>query len=190
MAAVQVILLERVPKLGQMGEVVNVKPGFARNFLIPQGKALRATKRTLEDFERRRVQLVANNLQAKDEAQKLAGKVNGQSVSILRQAGEAGNLYGSVSARDIAKAFTDSGITLDRAQIRIDAPLKTLGIHEVTVALHPEVEVTVTVNIARTQEEADIQAGKARPQADEDEDEDEDDEQSLIGQIEALVGFG
>jgi large subunit ribosomal protein L9 len=187
MAAMQVILLERVPKLGQMGEVVNVKPGFARNFLIPQGKALRATKRTLEDFERRRVQLEANNLQAKEEAQKLAGKVNGQSVTILRQAGEAGNLYGSVSARDIANAFTDAGITLDRAQIRIDAPLKTLGIHEVTVALHPEVEVTVTVNIARTQEEADVQAGRARPQA---EDEDEDDEQSLIGEIEALVGFG
>ena len=188
MAAMQVILLERVPKLGQMGEVVNVKPGFARNFLIPQGKALRATKRTLEDFERRRVQLEANNLQAKEEAQKLAGKVNGQSVTILRQAGEAGNLYGSVSARDIAKAFTDAGITLDRSQIRLDAPLKTLGIHEVTVALHPEVEVTVTVNIARTQEEADIQAGKAQPQADEDEGTDE--ERSLIGEIEALVGFG
>ena len=188
MAAMQVILLERVPKLGQMGEVVNVKPGFARNFLIPQGKALRATKRTLDDFEKRRVQLEANNLQAKEEAQKLAGKVNGQSVTILRQAGEAGNLYGSVSSRDIAKAFTDAGITLDRSQIRLEAPLKTLGIHEVTVALHPEVEVTVTVNIARIQEEADVQAGKAQPQADEDDTSDE--ERSLIGEIEALVGFG
>jgi large subunit ribosomal protein L9 len=189
MAAMQVILLERVPKLGQMGEVVSVKPGFARNYLIPQRKALRATKRTLEDFERRRVQLEANNLQAKEEAQKLAGKVDGQSVTILRQAGEAGNLYGSVNARDIAKAFTDAGITLDRQQIRLDEPIKTLGVHRVTVALHPEVEVTVTVNVARTQEEADIQAGKLRPPAEGEEGAAEE-ERSLIGEIEALVGFG
>jgi large subunit ribosomal protein L9 len=191
MANMQVILLERVPKLGQMGEVVNVKPGFARNYLIPQRKALRATKRTLEDFERRRVQLEANNLQAKEEAQKLAGKVDGQSVTILRQAGEAGILYGSVNARDVAQAFTEAGITLDRRQILLDEPIKTLGIHRVTVALHPEVEVTVTVNVARTQEEADIQAGKLQPTAEgEGEDEASEEERSLIGEIEALVGFG
>jgi large subunit ribosomal protein L9 len=191
MANMQVILLERVPKLGQMGEVVNVKPGFARNYLIPQRKALRATKRTLEDFERRRVQLEANNLQAKEEAQKLAGKVDGQSVTILRQAGEAGILYGSVNARDVAQAFTEAGITLDRRQILLDEPIKTLGIHRVTVALHPEVEVTVTVNVARTQEEADIQAGKLQPTVEgEGADEASEEERSLIGEIEALVGFG
>jgi large subunit ribosomal protein L9 len=165
----QVILLERVPKLGQMGQVVNVKPGFARNFLIPQGKALRASERTLADFERRRVQLEANNLKAKEEAQALAAQVDGRSATILRQASETANLYGSVSARDIAKAFTDAGVTLDRGQIRLEEPIKTLGLHQVTVALHPEVEVTVTVNVARTQEEADIQSGKAQPQADADE---------------------
>ena len=161
----QIILLERVPKLGQMGQVVNVKPGYARNFLIPQGKALRATKSTLEDFERRRVQLEANNLQAKDEAQALASKVDGRSVSILRQASETAQLYGSVSARDIAVAFTEAGITLDRQQFQLDEPIKMLGLHKVVVALHPEVEVTVTVNVARSQEEADIQAGKAQPEA-------------------------
>lgn len=159
----QIILLERVPNLGQMGEVVKVKAGFARNFLIPQGKALRATKTTLDDFERRRVQLEANNLKAKEEAQGLASKVDGRSVVILRQASDTASLYGSVTARDMAQAFTASGITLDRAQFRVDQPVKTLGIHPVTVALHPEVEVTVTVNVARTQEEADVQAGKAAP---------------------------
>jgi large subunit ribosomal protein L9 len=159
----QIILLERVPNLGQMGEVVKVKAGFARNFLIPQGKALRAVKSTLDDFERRRVQLEANNLKAKEEAQGLASKVDGQGVVILRQASDTASLYGSVSARDMAAAFTEAGITLDRAQFRLEQPLKSLGLHKVTVALHPEVEVTVTVNIARTQEEADVQAGKAPP---------------------------
>jgi len=181
----QIILLERVAKLGQMGEVVNVKPGFARNFLIPQGKALRATKQTLADFDRRRVQLEANNLKAKEEAQKLASKVDGQSVVILRQASETANLYGSVSPRDIAAAFTEAGITLDRQQVRMEEPLKTLGVHRVTVALHPEVEVTVTVNVARTQEEADIQAGKASPLSDDDEDVDEGD--NGIMEIEGLA---
>lgn len=159
----QVILLERVPKLGQMGETVKVKAGFARNFLIPRGKALRANKSTLESFERRRVQLEANNLKARDEAQGLASTVEGRSVVILRQASETAQLYGSVSGRDIAAAFTEAGVTLDRQQIRLEQPLKTLGIHQVPVALHPEVEVTVAVNIARTQEEADVQAGKAAP---------------------------
>jgi large subunit ribosomal protein L9 len=159
----QVILLERVPKLGQMGQVVNVKPGFARNFLIPQGKALRASERTLADFERRRVQLEANNLRAKEEAQRLAAQVEGRSATVLRQASETANLYGSVSARDVAKAFTDEGVTLDRGQIRLEEPIKTLGLHKVAVALHPEVEVTVKVNVARSQAEADLQAGKAPP---------------------------
>lgn len=159
----QVILLERVPKLGQMGEIVKVRPGFARNFLIPKGKALRATEGALKAFENRRVQLEAENLERKSEAEAAATKIQGASVVILRQASEGAALYGSVSGRDISDAFTKDGITLDRQQIRLDSPLKTLGIHDVTVALHPEVEVMVHVNIARTQEEADIQAGKAAP---------------------------
>ena len=159
----QIILLERVPKLGQMGDVVTVKPGYARNFLIPKGKALRATKAALDDFEKRRGQLEARNLEQKQEAQGLAAKVDGQSVVILRQASETSQLYGSVNPRDIAAAFTEAGISLARQQIRLDAPIKTLGLHQVPVALHPEVEVTVTVNVARSKEEADMQAGIAAP---------------------------
>ncbi len=161
----QIILLERVPKLGQMGDVVKVKDGYARNFLIPRGKALRATERTLAEFAKRRVELEARNLERKQEAQAVAVKVDGQSVTLLRQASESGQLYGSVSARDIAEAFTQAGVKLDRQQIRLDHPIKTLGLHSVTVALHPEVEVTVTVNVARSLEEADIQAGKVPPPA-------------------------
>lgn len=159
----QVILLERVPKLGQMGEIVKVRAGFARNFLIPKGKALRATADALETFEGRRAQLEAENLERKSEAEQAATIIQGASVVILRQASEGAHLYGSVSARDISEAFTESGITFDRQQIRLESPLKTLGIHDVIVALHPEVEVMVHVNVARTQEEADVQAGKAAP---------------------------
>jgi large subunit ribosomal protein L9 len=159
----QVILLERVPKLGQMGEIVAVRDGYARNFLIPQRKAMRATDHAKKDFEKRRVQLEARNLELKQEAQKVAARIDGESVSILRQAGESQQLYGSVNPRDIAEAFTAAGILLDRKQIVMDAPLKTLGIHEVTVALHPEVEVKLRVNVARSAEEADIQAGKTMP---------------------------
>lgn len=155
----QIILLERVPKLGQMGEIVTVKSGFARNFLIPRGKALRATSTTLAGFDERRHQLEARNLELKSEAQKLAADVDGRSVVILRQASESNQLYGSVSTRDIAEAFTASGVSVDRAQIRLEQPLKALGVHAVTVALHPEVEVAVTVNIARSAEEANVQAG-------------------------------
>ena len=159
----QVILLERVPKLGLMGEIVNVRAGFARNFLIPRGKALRATDAAKTDFERRRGQLEARNLEQKGEAQRLAVQIDGQSVIILRQASESAQLYGSVSARDIVEAFAEDGVRLDRHQVRLDAPLKTLGRHGVTVALHPEVEVQVVVNVARTQEEADLQAGALPP---------------------------
>lgn len=161
----QIILLERVPKLGQMGDVVKVKDGYARNFLIPKGKALRATEQALAEFAQRRVELEARNLQRKQEAQQVAARVDGQSVTVLRQASETGQLYGSVNARDIAEAFGAAGIKLERQQIRLDQPIKTLGLHSVTVALHPEVEVTVTVNVARSQEEADIQAGKLPPPA-------------------------
>ena len=159
----QIILLERVPKLGQMGEVVNVKPGHARNFLIPHGKALRATKASIGDFEKRRAQLEAHNLERKQDAQAMAAKVDGQMVTLLRQASETSQLYGSVNPRDVAVAFTEAGITLERQQVRLEQPLKTLGLHDVIVALHPEVEVTVKVNIARSQAEADLQSGKAAP---------------------------
>ena len=180
----QIILLERVPKLGQMGDVVTVKPGYARNFLIPGGKALRATKIAIADFEKRRTQLEARNLERKEEAQAAAKKVDGQSVTLLRQASESAQLYGSVNARDIVAAFAEAGITLDRQQIRLDQPLKTLGLHAVTVALHPEVEVTVKVNIARSQDEADLQAGKPPPAA---EPEEEERELTLEEELAALI---
>jgi large subunit ribosomal protein L9 len=157
----QIILLERVEKLGQMGDIVSVRPGFARNYLVPQGKALRATKANLAEFERRRVQLETANLKRKDEAADAAARIEGRSVVILRQAGEGGQLYGSVNARDIAAAFTAEGISLDRHQVRLDQPLKELGIHQVRVALHPEVSVQLTVNVARTPEEAELQANPA-----------------------------
>ena len=179
----QIILLERVPKLGQMGDVVSVKPGYARNFLIPGGKALRATKAAIADFSKRRSQLEARNLERKQEAEAAAKKVAGRSVTLLRQDSEASQLYGSVSARDIVAAFAEAGVSLDRQQIRLDQPLKTLGLHEVPVALHPEVEVAVKVNIARSQEEADIQAGKP-PAADEPE---EERELTLEEELAALI---
>jgi len=154
----QVILLERVEKLGQMGDVVAVRDGFARNYLVPQGKAMRATKDNLAAFERRRVQLEAANLQRKEDATAAASKVDGRRVVILRQAGETGQLYGSVNSRDIAEAFTADGVTLDKGQVRLETPLKTLGIHKVRIALHPEVDVHVSVNVARSDEEAQLQA--------------------------------
>jgi large subunit ribosomal protein L9 len=154
----QVILLERIEKLGQMGEVVAVKDGFARNYLVPQGKALRATKTNLAEFEHRRVQLEANNLQRKQDATGAATMIDGQRVVILRQAGETGHLYGSVNSRDIADAFTEDGVTITRQQVRLETPLKILGIHDIRIALHPEVDVHVSVNIARSQEEAELQA--------------------------------
>ncbi|MDF1585718.1 50S ribosomal protein L9 [Marinimicrococcus flavescens] len=165
----QVILLERVPKLGQMGEIVAVKDGFARNFLIPKGKALRATERAKQDFDKRRQQLETQNLERREEAEKIRQEIAGRSVVILRQASESRHLYGSVSSRDIAAAFTDEGVSIERAQVVLDQPLKMLGVHEVTVALHPEVEVTLVVNIARTVEEAEVQAGRAQPVSHDDE---------------------
>ena len=146
----QVVLLERIEKLGQMGDVVAVKDGYARNYLVPHGKALRATKANLAQFERRRVQLEAVNLERKEEASKLARQIDGRAVVIVRQAGEAGQLYGSVNARDIAVAFTADGVTIERRQVQLPAALKELGIHQVRIRLHPEVDATVSVNIART----------------------------------------
>jgi large subunit ribosomal protein L9 len=154
----EVILLERVGRLGQMGDVVRVKDGFARNFLLPQGKALRATKDNRSKFEGMKVQLEARNLELKTEADKIAGKLNGKSFTVLRQASETGQLYGSVSARDIASILSDGGYSVTRNQIALHAPIKMIGMHTVPVALHPEVEVTVTVNVARNADEAERQA--------------------------------
>jgi large subunit ribosomal protein L9 len=153
-----VILLERVEKLGQMGRVVKVRPGYARNYLLPQKKALRATKENLTYFESQRAQLEANNLQRKTEATEIGGKLEGLTVVLIRQAGEGGQLYGSVSARDIADAVTEAGFTIEKHQVILDRPIKSLGLHPVRVALHPEVSVTVTANVAQSAEEAKMQA--------------------------------
>jgi len=152
-----VILLQRIEKLGQMGEVVKVKPGFARNYLLPQKKALRATDSNRARFEKVRAQLEATNLARRQEAEKISGKVDGLTVVIIRQAGETGHLYGSVSPRDVAAAATAGGVTIDRAQVLMDRPIKMLGLHPVRVALHPEVVVTITANVAKSEEEAEIQ---------------------------------
>jgi large subunit ribosomal protein L9 len=155
---VELILLERVEKLGQMGQLVKVKPGFARNYLLPQKKALRATKENLAYFESQRAQLEANNLQRKSEATEIGGKIEGLTVVIVRQAGESGQLYGSVSARDIADAVTSAGFTIEKHQVVLDRPIKSLGLHQLRVVLHPEVSVTVTANVAQSAEEARMQA--------------------------------
>ena len=154
----QVVLLERVEKLGQMGEVVTVKDGYARNYLLPQGKALRSTKANLARFERERVQLEARNLEMKKEAEAVAAKLDGQQFVIIRQASEAGSLYGSVAARDVAEAATEAGFTVERRQIVLDRPVKELGLHPIRVVLHPEVAATIKVNVARSREEAELQA--------------------------------
>jgi large subunit ribosomal protein L9 len=155
---VDVILLERVEKLGQMGQVVKVRPGFARNYLLPQKKALRATKENIAYFDKQRAQLEAQNLQRRGEAEEVAKKLEGLSVVVIRQAGESGQLYGSVSARDVAEAITASGFTVEKRQVVLDHTLKTLGIHEVRVVLHPEVSVAIKVNIAQSEDEAQMQA--------------------------------
>jgi large subunit ribosomal protein L9 len=154
---VAVVLLERIEKLGQMGQVVNVKPGFARNYLLPQKKAMRATKENLAYFETQRHQLEAANLNRKSEAEVVAGKLDGLRVVVIRQAGESGQLYGSVSSRDIAQAVTESGFTIERHQVVLDHTIKTLGLHPVRIALHPEVAVSVSVNVAQSPEEAEMQ---------------------------------
>jgi len=158
-----VILMERIEKLGQMGDVVSVKPGFARNFLLPKGKALRATEDNKARFEVEKAQLEAQNLELKSEAEGVAEKMDGVSVVLVRQAGEAGQLYGSVNGRDIAEALSEAGYGVSRQQVRLDRPIKLLGLHKLGVSLHPEVSVTVTANVARSAEEAETQAstGKA-----------------------------
>jgi large subunit ribosomal protein L9 len=154
----QVILLERVEKLGQMGEEVRVKPGFARNYLLPKKKALRATKANREYFLTQKSQLEARNLERKSEAEKIAKKLEGKTFALIRQAGDRGQLYGSVSPRDISDVITEGGISVSRNQVPVDKAIKTIGLFPVNVVLHPEVRVTVTLNIARTEDEAERQA--------------------------------
>jgi large subunit ribosomal protein L9 len=158
MAQLQVILLERVENLGQMGDVVKVKQGYARNFLLPQKKALRATKDNVSYFESRRAQLEADNLSRKSEAEAVATKMDKARIVVVRQAGETGQLYGSVAARDISDGLTAGGYTVDKRQVIIDRPIKTIGIHTVRVVLHPEVSVNAFVNVAQSEDEARLQA--------------------------------
>ena len=154
----KVILLERVERLGGLGETVNVKDGFARNFLLPRHKALRATQANLKVFEGQRAEIESRNAKAKEAAEGSGSKLDGSSYILIRQAGEAGHLYGSVSGRDVADAVNAEGGKVDRSMVVLDKPIKTLGLHEVKVRLHPEVTVTVTINIARSQDEAERQA--------------------------------
>lgn len=154
----ELVLLQRVENLGQMGDVVHVKDGYARNFLLPQGKALRASKANLARFEAERAQLEAQNLERRSEAEAVSTKLDGQQFVIIRSASEAGSLYGSVTARDIAQATTDGGFTIDRGQVVLDRPVKELGLHPTRIVLHPEVVVTVSINVARSDEEAELQA--------------------------------
>jgi large subunit ribosomal protein L9 len=149
-----IILLERIEKLGQMGQVVKVKAGFARNYLLPQKKALRATKENLAYFETQRQQLETDNLKHRDEAQQVADRLNGLKVVVIRSAGDTGQLYGSVNARDIATSVTDAGFTVQRSQVVIERPIKALGLFDLRVRLHPEVSANITVNVARSQDEA------------------------------------
>jgi len=154
----EVILLERISRLGQMGETVKVKDGFARNFLLPQGKALRANEANKKKFEGQRAQLEARNLERRSEAQKIADDLDGKTFVVVRSAGETGQLYGSVSTRDIADILTAEGFSVARNQVELNHPIKAIGLTNVAIALHPEVEVTVTLNIARSPEEAERQA--------------------------------
>jgi large subunit ribosomal protein L9 len=183
----QVILLERVEKLGQMGDEVKVKAGFARNFLLPRGKALRATPENKARFEKQKAQLEAQNLERRSEAEAVAKKMDGVRVILVRQAGESGQLYGSVNARDVSDALTKDGFTVNRAQIRMDRPIKTIGLHEVVVGLHPEVRITVVANVARSVDEAEIQAETGRAVLSQAEQEAIDEEAQLAAAAEAVA---
>ena len=171
----EIILLERIEKLGQMGDIVTVKPGYARNFLLPQGKALRKNKANLAHFETRRAQLEAENIGRRADAEEMGARVEGMTVSVLRAAGEGGQLYGSVTARDIATAVVENGLTISRRQVLLDRALKSIGLEKVRIQLHPEVSVMITVNIARTAEEAERQFRLGRAVGTGDDFDDEDD---------------
>lgn len=182
----QVILLERIEKLGQMGDVVKVKPGFARNYLLPRRKALRATEENRKIFESRRADLEADNLKRRGEAEAVAGKLEGLSVILIRQAGEGGQLYGSVTARDLAQALDQEAVKIERSQVQLDKVIKVLGLHPVRIRLHPEVSVTITANVARSQEEAQAQASEGHVvSAEEQRDLEEAAIQEVITEVEA-----
>lgn len=153
----EIILLQRIARVGQMGDIVRVRDGYARNFLLPTGRALRATAENKKRFENERTQLEARNLERRQDAERVAEKLDGQTFLMIRPAGETGQLYGSVSTRDIAAAVTEAGFTVMRQQVSINVPIKTIGLHQVPIVLHPEVEVTVTVNVARSAEEGERQ---------------------------------
>ncbi len=159
-----VILLERIEKLGQMGDVVRVKPGFARNYLLPKRKALRATKDNMARFEAQRAQLEAHNLDRRQEAEAVAARLEGLSVVLLRQAAESGQLYGSVTARDIAEAVTEAGFTIQKGQVVLNQPIKELGLHTIRIVLHPEVSLTISTNVAKSAEEAEAQVSGLTPE--------------------------
>ena len=171
MPAVELILLQRVEKLGQMGDVVRVKPGFARNFLLPQKKAIRASKDNISRFDQQRATLEAQNLKRREEAERIAERVAGLSVIVIRQAGESGSLYGSVSSRDIAEGCVAGGLQVNRSQVVLPHPIKTLGLSNVRIVLHPEVSIPVVVNVARSPEEAEKQMRGERIGASDEDDE-------------------
>ncbi|MEL6359810.1 MAG: 50S ribosomal protein L9 [Pseudomonadota bacterium] len=154
----ELILLERIENLGQMGDVVKVRPGYARNYLLPQKKALRANEQNKKLFENQRADLEARNLERRKEAEEVAAKIDGRSFVVIRQSSEAGMLYGSVSTRDIAETASEEGLHIERSQVRLDKPLKTLGLFKVRIALHPEVDATIELNVARSEDEAERQA--------------------------------
>ena len=183
-----VILLERIERLGQIGDVVKVKPGFARNFLLPTKKALRATEENKKRFEAQRAQIEANNLKRRQEAEKISDKVDGLKVVIIRQASETGILFGSVSTRDIAEGVTKAGFTIDRAQVKLDKPIKTLGLHDVRVALHPEVIVKVKANVAKSEDEAAAQEKAGGFVAQQIEDQAQADLDKLLAEAEQATG--
>lgn len=154
----QVILLERISKLGQMGDVVDVKPGYARNFLLSKGKALNATEGNIEAFKLKKTELETKNLETKTEAEAVASKIDGKSFTVIRQASESGSLYGSVTPRDATEAAVKGGFLINKSQVALDRPIKELGVHQIKVSLHPEVETTFSLNVARSEEEAELQA--------------------------------
>ena len=180
-----IILLERVEKLGQMGDVVSVKPGYARNYLLPQGKALRANKGNLEKFDTEKSQREADNLARRSDAETESGKMDGLAVSMVRAASEMGQLFGSVTSRDIADAVTEAGFTITRSQVVMDKSIKTLGLHDTRIRLHPEVTVTVKVNVARSLDEAETQLRTGVAVTGMIDDDDDDDDDDIVEEVAA-----